>query len=145
MLICMMESQLLPCWENLKRMYFLWGNTCVHCCKLSFWNIIVLQMAIKNWTVKDNLLSHTLQCVLRLDENWFLRYPTYNVLKYVVHMMASSSGNIFRVTGHLCGECQLCGALMFSSVCDWINGWVNSGEYGGFRRYFPHYDVTVMK
>ena len=36
------------------------------------------------------------------------------------------------------------GALMFSSICVWINGWVNSREAGDLRRYRDHYDVTVM-
>ena len=72
-------------------------------------------------------------------------------------MMTSSNGNIFRVTGHLCGEFtgdrspvnsphkgQWCGALMFSLICVWINGWVNNREAGDLRRYRAHYDVTVM-
>ena len=53
------------------------------------------------------------------------------------HMMTSSNGNIFRVTGHLCGEFtghrwiprtngQWRGALMFSLICAWINCWVNN-------------------
>ena len=33
---------------------------------------------------------------------------------------------------------------MFSLVCVWINGWVNNGEAGDFRRHRAHYDVTVM-
>ena len=36
------------------------------------------------------------------------------------------------------------GALMFSLVCTRINGWVNNGEAGDFRRHHAHYDVTVM-
>ena len=36
------------------------------------------------------------------------------------------------------------GALMFSLICVWINGWVNTGEGGDLRRYRAHYDVTVM-
>ena len=36
------------------------------------------------------------------------------------------------------------GALMFSLICVWINGWVNNGEAGDLRRYRAHYDVTVM-
>ena len=36
------------------------------------------------------------------------------------------------------------GALMFSLICVWINGWVNSREAGDLRRYHAHYDVTVM-
>ena len=65
------------------------------------------------------------------------------------HMMTSSNGNIFRVTGPLCGEFtghrwQWRGTLMFSLICVWINGWVNDREAGDLRRYRAHYDVTVM-
>ena len=70
-------------------------------------------------------------------------------------MMTSSNGNIFRVTGHLCGEFtgprvnsphkgQWRGGLMFSLICAWINRWVNNREAGDLRRYHAHYDVTVM-
>ena len=33
------------------------------------------------------------------------------------------------------------GALMFSLICVWINGWVNTGD---LRRYRAHCDVIVM-
>ena len=70
-------------------------------------------------------------------------------------MMTSSHGNIFRVTGHLCGEFtssrwiprkkgQWRGALMFSLICVWINGWVNNSQVGDLRRHHAHYDVIVM-
>ena len=36
------------------------------------------------------------------------------------------------------------GALIFSLICVWINGWVNNREAGDLRRYFIHCDVTVM-
>ena len=36
------------------------------------------------------------------------------------------------------------GALMFSLICAWINGWVNNREAGNLRRHRAHYDVTVM-
>ena len=39
---------------------------------------------------------------------------------------------------------QWCGALMFSLICAWINGWVNNREAGDWRCYCAHYDVTVM-
>ena len=39
---------------------------------------------------------------------------------------------------------QWCGALMFSLICAWINGWVNNREAGDLRRHRTHYDVTVM-
>ena len=74
-------------------------------------------------------------------------------------MMTSSNGNIFRVTGHLCGEFtgpryrspvnyphkgQWRGALMFPLICVGINGWINNREAGDLRRYCAHYDVSVM-
>ena len=36
------------------------------------------------------------------------------------------------------------GALMFSLICVWINGWVNNGEADDLRCYRTHYDITVM-
>ena len=36
------------------------------------------------------------------------------------------------------------GALMFSLICVWINGWVNNREVGDLRRHRGHYDVIVM-
>ena len=36
------------------------------------------------------------------------------------------------------------GALLFSLICVWINGWVNNREAGDLRRYRAHYDVSVM-
>ena len=68
--------------------------------------------------------------------------------------MTSSNGNIFRVTGPLCGEFtvpvnsphkdQWRGTLLFSLICVWINGWVNNREAGDLRRHRGHYDVSVM-
>ena len=37
------------------------------------------------------------------------------------------------------------GALMFSLICVWINGWVNNREAGNLRRYRSRYDVIVMR
>ena len=36
------------------------------------------------------------------------------------------------------------GALMFSLICVWINGWVNNREAGDLRRSRAHYDIIVM-
>ena len=69
--------------------------------------------------------------------------------------MTSSNENIFRVTGHLCGEFtgplvnsphkgQWRGALMFSLICVWMNNWENNRKAGDLRRYRALYDVTVM-
>ena len=36
------------------------------------------------------------------------------------------------------------GALIFSFICAWINGWVNTREAGDLRRYHAYYDVIIM-
>ena len=36
------------------------------------------------------------------------------------------------------------GALMFSLIYAWRNGWVNDWDTGDLRRHRTHYDVTVM-
>ena len=36
------------------------------------------------------------------------------------------------------------GALMYSLICVWINGWVNNREAGDTRRYRARYDIIVM-
>ena len=66
--------------------------------------------------------------------------------------MTSSNGNIFHVTGPLCGEFtghsphkgQWRRVLMFSSIWAWINNWVNNREPGDLRRLCTHYDTSVM-
>ena len=69
-------------------------------------------------------------------------------------MMTSSNGNIFRVTGHLCGEFTGPGEFPAQRpvtrsfdvplICVGLKGWINNREAGDFRRYRVHYDVTVM-
>ena len=69
--------------------------------------------------------------------------------------MTSSNGNIFpRYWPFVLGihqspvnspnKGQWHGALMFSLICAWINGWINNREAGDLRRHRAHYDVNVM-
>ena len=70
-------------------------------------------------------------------------------------MMTSSNGNVFRVNSPLRGKfighrwiplhkgpCR--GALMFSLICAWPNGWVNNREAGDLKCHRPHYNAIVM-
>ena len=70
--------------------------------------------------------------------------------------MTSSNGNIFRVTGPLCGEFTGHRWIPLTKASDaelwcflwsapWINGWVNNREAGELRHHRAHYDVIVMK
>ena len=36
------------------------------------------------------------------------------------------------------------GALMFSLICAWINGWLSNREAGDLRNHRGHYDVIIM-
>ena len=45
---------------------------------------------------------------------------------------------------HFLHKDQWRGALMFSLICAWINGWVNNRDAGDLRRHCTHYDVSVM-
>ena len=70
-------------------------------------------------------------------------------------MMTSSNGNIFRVTGPLCGEftvhrwipltkASAAEILWVFFIFAWEDDWVNNGEAGDLRGNRAHYDVTVM-
>ena len=70
-------------------------------------------------------------------------------------IMSSSNGNIFRVTGPLCGEFTGRRRIPRSKASDaelwcflwsahWVNGWVNNHEAGDLRRHRAHYDANVM-
>ena len=79
--------------------------------------------------------------------------PCTSAIMYLL-MMTSSNGNIFRVTGPLCGEFTGPGEFSaqrpvtrsfdVSLICARINDWVNNREAGDLRRYRGHYDVIVM-
>ena len=85
---------------------------------------------------------------------WELARVSASITLMVCDMMKSSNGNIFRVTGPLCGDfighhefpakasdAELWCFLWFAH---WINGWVNNREAGKLRRHRAHYDVIVM-
>ena len=70
-------------------------------------------------------------------------------------MMTSLNGNIFRVTGPLCGEFTFHRWIPHTKASDaelwcflwfapWINGWVNNREAGDLIRHRAHYDVIVI-
>ena len=81
----------------------------------------------------------------------FLSYYQIRHLIMMTFMMTSSNGNIFRVTGHLCGEFTGPRWSPHTKASDaelWcflkINGWVNNRKAGDLRRNRAHYDVIVM-
>ena len=70
-------------------------------------------------------------------------------------MMTSPNGNIFRVTGPLCGEFTGQRWIPLTKDSDvelwcsfssapWINSWVNNREASDLRRHRAHHDVIVI-
>ena len=121
---------------------------------LCLWMLVVL-VAPAAATIMGLAVAEYLAGMLDLDcHTWIVLLVAF--LTMCKYMMTSSNGNIFRVTGHLCGEfigprwipntkaMQWRGALMFSFICVWINGWVNNREAGDLRRKRAHYDFVVM-
>ena len=111
---------------------------------------------------KDKPFS--VNCVLNIRPTLIMKHPSksYSMtcgekswgVKQIWIMMTSSNGNIFRVTGPLCGEFTGPGEFLtqrpvtrsFDVFFDLrLNkGWVNNREAGDLRRHCGHYDVNVM-
>ena len=84
---------------------------------------------------------------------WFFFWKImYLVWKHnTFHMMASSNGNIFRVTGPLLGESighrpvtRRFDFLSDSPICTWTHGLSNNRGAGDLRHHRAQYHVTVM-
>ena len=105
------------------------------------------------WRWKFSSVTWAQHRVRPASHNRAISYLTLRLCNSLptLSMMTSSNGDIFRVTGHLCGEFtgphkgQWRGALMFSLICVWINVWVNNREADDLRRYRSHCDVIVMQ
>ena len=65
---------------------------------------------------------------------WWKHFPRYWPFVRGIHRSPMTSPH----------KGQWRGALMFSLICAWINGWVNTGEAGDLRRHRAQYDVTLM-
>ena len=68
------------------------------------------------------------------DVIWWKHFPRYWPFVRGIHRSPVNSPH----------KGQWRGALIFSLICAWINGWVNSREAGDSRHQSAHYDVTVM-
>ena len=48
------------------------------------------------------------------------------------------------VSGEFPAQSQWRGALKFSLICAWINGWINNRKAGNLRRRRTHYEIIIM-
>ena len=89
----------------------------------------------KSLRLKDNIIKTPESVSSHDDVIKWKHFPRYWPFVWRIHRSPMISPH----------KGQRRGALMFSLICVWINGWVNNGEAGDLRRYRAHYDVTVMR
>ena len=79
-----------------------------------------------------------------------LHMKTHDTLSWWRHQMATFSALLALCAGNSpvpvnsLHKGQWRGALMFSLICVWINGWVNNREAGDLSRHRGHYDVIII-
>ena len=86
------------------------------------------------WCPSHCRLAITTKVVLHDDVMKWKHFPRYWPFVRGIHRSPVNSPH----------KGQWRGALMFSLICVWINGWVNNREAGDLRRYRTHYDVIMM-
>ena len=79
------------------------------------------------WVLNDDKSTHD-------DVIKWKRFPRYWPFVQGIHWSPVNSPH----------KDQWRGALMFSLIYAWMDGWVNNCEAGDLRRNPAHYDVTVM-
>ena len=60
-------------------------------------------------------------------------------------LLALGAGNLYRSLTNFPHKGEWRGAMIFSLICAWINGWVNNRETGDLRCHRVHYDVNAMQ
>ena len=96
-------------------------------------NLWVLLWSKKN-TVSDKASTISNTSAFNDDVIRWKHFPLYWLFVRGIHRSPVNSPH----------KGQWRGALMFSLICAWINGWVNSRKAGDLRRHRAHYDVIVM-
>ena len=130
----------------------------------SLWNRIICIVgagakAAKCWTQWKNILwkclsnYHLQHTDHSVQETLCCLYSMRGALRY--SWRRHQNGNIFRITGPLCGQLTGQRWLHLTKASDaelwcilwsapWINSWVNNRGAGDLRRHRAHYDVIVM-
>ena len=95
-----------------------------------------LVLALRFWTSLNNTTCDTNYGLYWVHDGvikW-KRLPGYWLFVQGIHRSPMNSPH----------KGQWRGALMFSLICAWINGWVSNREAGDLRTHRAHYDVNVM-
>ena len=95
-------------------------------------------LSLSNFMYMVSLLRVTLTISGKL--HWHIHAMNHQIETFSA-LLALCAGNSPVKTPH---KGQWRGALMFSLICIWTSGWVNSRDAGNMRRHRADYDVTVM-
>ena len=126
-----------------------WTNIAWHI-RINLLAIVKPQAKRKHHLCRGQCLLQSRMKLVSLDD-YFLRLGYDICVIYI--MVTSSNGNIFCVTRHLCGNSPVTGEFppqrpltrsfdVFFFIYAWINGWVNNGEAGDWRRHRAHYEFS---
>ena len=103
-------------------------------CPWEKWHLKMLCHYFPKGLIKTSLLKNWLNAPFHDDVIKWKHFPRYWPFVRVIHRSPVNYPH----------KGQWRGALMFSLICVWRNGWVNNREAGDLRRYRAHYDVIVM-
>ena len=115
-----------PLWVGLNGLTLI---VCIYAHDLLNFGIYIFGMIYICWPVDKFKVSR-----FHDDDIKWKHFPRYWPFVWGIHRSPVNSPH----KGHWRG------ALVFSLICLWINGWVNNHEAGDLRRYRAHYDAIVM-
>ena len=122
-------------------------RTCWRCLDSRYVKIrsIVLVLMTHLFYIIVNCISfyhHVLQELVHYCYKFYLHFIMYIVPCYCIACWLLCT--LSEMTNKRCTINQWCGALMFPSICAWINGCANSLEADDLRRHYAHYDISLM-
>ena len=135
---------------NLSNIMFIFDR-CQWNLKNLIYNVVASQISIRKKATKGacRTLSQLHGDFIKKSRVW-IRHYSHIYISWWRHQMETFSALLAICAGNspvpvnFPHKSQWRGALMFSLICVWINGWVNNHEAGDLRRYRIHYDVIVM-
>ena len=107
---------------------------------IAFWMSTIFHLGLERGNKLGSTTLNDSPVTVTIVWQFFLAWWRHQMETFSA-LLAICAGNSPGNSSH---KGQWRGALVFSLICVWINGWVNNGEAGDLRRNHAHYDVIVM-
>ena len=88
-------------------------------------------------------ILHPIKYMLTVCHVFVWIWSWHNQMEIFSTLLALCAGNS-PDTGKFPQKGQWHGALMFSLICAWTNGWVNNRDANDLRHHRTHYDITIV-